>query len=110
LFFIKSILKKYVFPLTGHIYSTSQKFDNITIFNVSEISLLCSLSLHLFDQKYRKNSNMVKYYNNLKQWFSIWIYFKIYFISLMQSWIFSYYFSPQCHMILQKPQWQWRNW
>uniref|UniRef100_A0A8C2DDA9 Mothers against decapentaplegic homolog n=1 Tax=Cyprinus carpio TaxID=7962 RepID=A0A8C2DDA9_CYPCA len=49
-----------------YIYSTDQKFGNITIFNVFERSLFCSSSLHLFDQKYRKNSNIVKYYYNLK--------------------------------------------
>ncbi len=35
-------------------------------FNVFERSLLCSPKLHLFDQKYNKNSNIVKYYYNLK--------------------------------------------
>ncbi len=30
-----------------------------------EISLLCS-QMHLFDPKLRKNSNIVKYYYNLK--------------------------------------------
>ncbi len=28
-------------------------------------------------QKYSKNSNIVKYYYNLKELFSIWIYFKM---------------------------------
>uniref|UniRef100_A0A8C1ZRP1 Sterile alpha motif domain containing 4B n=1 Tax=Cyprinus carpio TaxID=7962 RepID=A0A8C1ZRP1_CYPCA len=36
--------------------STDQKFGNITIFNVFERSFFCSSSLHLFDQKYRKNN------------------------------------------------------
>uniref|UniRef100_A0A8C1Z1A8 Cyclic AMP-responsive element-binding protein 3-like protein 4 n=1 Tax=Cyprinus carpio TaxID=7962 RepID=A0A8C1Z1A8_CYPCA len=45
---------------------THQKFGNITIFNVFERSFFCSSSLHLFDQKYRKKFNIVKYYYNLK--------------------------------------------
>ncbi len=48
----------------------------MTFFCVLERSLLCSQKLHLFDQKYSKNSNIVKYYYNLKQQFSILIYFK----------------------------------
>ncbi len=44
-----------------------QKFGHITLFNVFEISLLCSSSQHLFDQKYRIKSNIVKYYN-LRYW------------------------------------------
>ncbi len=48
----------------------------MTFFCVLERSLLCPQKLHLFDQKYSKNSNIVKYYYNLKQQFSILIYFK----------------------------------
>ncbi len=33
--------------------------------------------LHLLDKKYSKNCNIMKYYYNLKQLFSIWIYFKM---------------------------------
>ncbi len=33
------------------------------------LSLLCSPRLHLFDLEYSKNSNIVKYYYNLKQQF-----------------------------------------
>uniref|UniRef100_A0A673GIN5 Bicaudal D homolog 1a n=1 Tax=Sinocyclocheilus rhinocerous TaxID=307959 RepID=A0A673GIN5_9TELE len=45
----------------------------ITIFflNVFERILLCSPRLHLFVQKYSKISNVVKYYYNLKELFSI---------------------------------------
>ncbi len=32
--------------------------------NIIERSLLCSPRLHLFDQKYSKNSNIVKYFSN----------------------------------------------
>ncbi len=39
--------------------------------------------------KIQKNYNIVKYYYNLKECLSILIYFKISFISVMQSWIFS---------------------
>ncbi len=35
-------------------------------------------TLHLFNQKYSKNSNIVKYNYNLKGLFSIWIDFRIY--------------------------------
>uniref|UniRef100_A0A8C1RBU4 Peptidyl-prolyl cis-trans isomerase n=1 Tax=Cyprinus carpio TaxID=7962 RepID=A0A8C1RBU4_CYPCA len=51
------ILNSFFFP---HIYSKGQKFGNITIFNVFERSLFCSSSLHLFDQKYRKNIDEIK--------------------------------------------------
>ncbi len=33
--------------------------------------------LHLSDQKYSKNFNIVKYYYNLKELFSILMYFKM---------------------------------
>uniref|UniRef100_A0A8C2IDQ6 adenylate cyclase n=1 Tax=Cyprinus carpio TaxID=7962 RepID=A0A8C2IDQ6_CYPCA len=39
------------------------KFGNITIFNVFERSLFCSSSLHLFDQKYRKNTEETSFKN-----------------------------------------------
>ncbi len=55
----------------------------------------------LFDQKYSRNSNIVKYYYSLKQMFSMWIYVKILFSPVMQSWIFSI-ITHQCHMIFQK--------
>ncbi len=32
----------------------------------SETSLFCSPRLHIVDQKYSKNSNIMKYYYNLK--------------------------------------------
>ncbi len=35
--------------------------------NTIERSLLCSPRLHLFDQKYSKNSNIVKYCKNVNQ-------------------------------------------
>ncbi len=44
------------------------------IFNIFETSFLCSSWLHLFDKKYSKNGNGVKYYYNFKYMFSIWIY------------------------------------
>ncbi len=52
--------------------------------------------------KYSKNSNIVKYYYNLKELFSFLIYFKIVFISVMIKLMFQqHYSSLQCHMILQ---------
>ncbi len=48
-------------------------------------SVLCSSNLHLFDQKYRKKCNIVKYYYNLKECLSILIYFKISFISVIKA-------------------------
>ncbi len=52
-----------------------KKFGISMIFflDIFERHLLYSPRLHLFDQKY---SYIVKYYYNLKQPFSIWIYFK----------------------------------
>ncbi len=44
-----------------HIYIHCSKIVIGKIFNVYEISILCSLRLNLFDQKYSKNSNIVKY-------------------------------------------------
>ncbi len=43
-----------------------EKFGVGKIFKVDETSLFCSPMLHLFDHKYSKNSNVVKYYYNLK--------------------------------------------
>ncbi len=37
-------------------YTTGQKFVKINQFNAFERSLLCLQRLHLFDQKYIKNS------------------------------------------------------
>ncbi len=45
--------------------------------------LLCSPRLHLFDQKYSKNKNIMKNCYNLKYLFSICIYFKITFIPVI---------------------------
>ncbi len=42
-----------------------------------EWSVSCSSRLHLFDRKYSKNINIVMYYYNLNELFSIWIYFKM---------------------------------
>ncbi len=39
-----------------------QKFGISEIFNVFLQSLLCSIRFYLFDQKYRKKCNFVKYY------------------------------------------------
>ncbi len=44
---------------------------------------LCSSMLTLFDQKDSKNSNIVKYYYNLRYIFSILIYLKMSFIPLV---------------------------
>ncbi len=62
--------------MTKYFITPFQKFEVSTVFlYVFERSLLCSPRLHLFDQKYIKNSNMVKYYYNFKQLFSICIFF-----------------------------------
>ncbi len=39
-----------------------QKFEVVRFLK----EVLCSPRLHLFDRKYSKNSNIVKYYYNLK--------------------------------------------
>jgi len=70
--------------------------------NVFERSPICSPRLHLFDQKYSKNSIIVKYYYNLKQLFSILIYFLKCHLFLAKLNFQHHYSSLQCHMILQK--------
>ncbi len=54
-------------------------------------------------QKYSKNSKIVKYYYNLNELFSIWIYLKniIYLFDAKLNFL-HYYSSLQCHTILQK--------
>ncbi len=47
-------------------YRTIQKFGVHKIFNVFKRLFLCPPVLLLFDQKYSKNSNIMKYYYNLK--------------------------------------------
>ncbi len=47
-----------------YVYRAYQMFGN-TIFKYFQWSLLCLPRLHLFDEKYSKNSNIVKYYYNL---------------------------------------------
>ncbi len=65
-------------------------------------SLFCTPRLNLFDQKYRKNNNIVKYYNNRKVFF-ILIHFKMQFIPVMAKLNFQHHYSNlQCHIILQK--------
>ncbi len=49
-------------------------------------SLLCSPWLHLFVNKYYKNCKIVKY---LQLLFYIWVYARMQFTPVMQSWIFS---------------------
>ncbi len=52
-------------------------------------NFLDSSRLHLFDQKYSRNSNIVKYYLNLKYKFSILIFLKRVFIPVMKKWIWN---------------------
>ncbi len=59
-------------------------------------------SAHFFDQKCSTNSKIMKYYYNLKELFSISIYFKMSFIAVIKA---VFYSSLQCHMILQKSFW-----
>ncbi len=44
--------------------------------------ILCSPRLHLFDEKYNQNSNIVKYYYNY-----IFVFYLKIFKNVMQSWI-----------------------
>ncbi len=51
-------------------------YEDLHLLNVKEVlkfggfeSLLCSPTLHLFEQKYSKNSNIVNYYCNVNNWF-----------------------------------------
>ncbi len=53
--------------------------------NVFERILLYSQRLHLFDQQYSKNSNILKYCYNLKNYFSILIYFETFFFWLQSD-------------------------
>ncbi len=53
-------------------------------------SILCSPRLHLFDQKYSKNSNIVKYYLSSVLKKKSKLHFQ------------HYYSSLQCHVIIQK--------
>ncbi len=53
-------------------YTTIQMFG--VVFQRFKISVLCSTSLHLFDQKYSINSNICEILLQLK--FSLTIYFK----------------------------------
>ncbi len=60
------------------IFTKVQTFELGKIFlNVPQTSILCSPMLHIFDQKYSKNSNIVKYYYNVKELFSEFEYFNI---------------------------------
>ncbi len=52
------------------IFTTVKKYGD-KVFLCMERSLLCSLRLHLFKQKYNKTSNIVKCYYDLKEVFSI---------------------------------------
>ncbi len=63
-------------------------FDNYAAYE----SVLRSSSLHLFDQKYRNKSNIVKYYYNLKLLISILIYLKKKKNPVMQSWFYFFIF------------------
>ncbi len=49
-----------------HIYTTSQKFLNSKIFNVFLKNSLLLTKPALFDPKYSKSSNIVKYFYYLK--------------------------------------------
>ncbi len=47
-------------------FTVVQKFGVGKILKYFWKNCFCSTRLHLFDQKYSKNSNIVKYYYNLK--------------------------------------------
>ncbi len=54
------------------------------MFNVFENSLLSSPRMHLFDQNYSKNSNVVKYYYNLN--ITTVFYFEIIKYNILMWW------------------------
>ncbi len=76
-------------------HTTVQKCGvGMIYFNVFKGGLLWSSRLHLFDQKYSKYSNIIRYYYHLN------IYL-LFYIIVMQSWILSsHYSSLQYHKIL----------
>ncbi len=59
-----SVLTLEVLCMSVWPYMTVQSLGSVGLFNVFERSLWCSLSLHLFDQKYSTNSTIVKLYYN----------------------------------------------
>ncbi len=61
---LRGILKEYAMVKKSKVYNNNN--NNSTIFNVFERRLFCSPRLHLFEQKYSKNSNIVKYYYHFK--------------------------------------------
>ncbi len=79
-------------------YTCLKVWGGIRFVYVFERSLLCSPLI--FD---RKHGNIVTYYYNLKQLFSMRIYFNMYFFSCDAKLNFQHHYSRlQCHMILQK--------
>ncbi len=58
--------------------------------------------LHIFDQKYSENSNIVKYYYNLKYIYKITVNTIIKYVSYDGKAEFSAAMNIQCNMILQK--------
>ncbi len=78
----------------------SKGVHGLGLFKINK-KMLCSPRLYLCFQKYSKNSKIVKYYYNLNEQFSIWIYLKntIYLFGEKLNFL-HYYSSLQCHMIL----------
>ncbi len=58
------------------LYTTVQKFVDSKFFLLKEVSYVDHARLHLFDQKYSKSSDIVKYYYNViffLKWWQCWI-------------------------------------
>ncbi len=69
----------------------------LRFFSFFQISILCSPRVHFFDQKYSKNSNIVKYFYNLNNCFLF-----DYILKCSLFLWYNHYSSLQCHMILHK--------
>ncbi len=83
-------------------YTTGQIFECFIIFLFTVINLFCALRLQFFDKKYSINvvvlSNSITILN--KKYIFQYI-FKMYFIPVMQSWIFSVTGSFRNHLKMQ---------
>ncbi len=59
------MLKFFHFGRVKTIYNTLP-FKSLGLFNIFEINFLCSPRLHLFDQQYEKNSNIMTFISIFK--------------------------------------------
>ncbi len=94
-----------IFTLSVNIFSNFTIFIYTTVQNGQDVKNI-SPKLHLLNQKYTKNRNIVKYLYNSKKLSFILIHFKMQFIPVMATLNFQHHYSSlQCHMILQKSLW-----